>query len=236
MKISILTLFPDMFQGPFDASIIKRAKEKKLVEIEYVKIRDFGIGKHKVVDDTPYGGGIGMVMRVDVLHEAIEQTKKSFLQQFNNTEIKQWVVLTTASGKQFKQSKAKEYAKIDHLIIICGHYEGIDERISQYIDEEISIGDFVVTGGELPAMLIADSVIRLLPGVITEGAAENESFSFIENGYSILEYPHYTKPASYNGTSVPDVLLSGNHAEIDKWRKEKSIEKTDKLRPELMKK
>lgn len=235
MRISILTLFPDMFQGPFDASIIKRAKEKNLVDIEYINIRDFGIGKHKIVDDTPYGGGIGMVMRVDVLHEAIERTKNSFLQQFKNKTIKQYVILLSASGKQYKQSIAKEFSKIDHLIIVCGHYEGIDERISQYIDEEISIGDFVVTGGELPAMLIADSVIRLLPGVITEGAAENESFSLTENGYSLLEYPHYTKPASYNGTAVPDVLLSGNHAEIDKWRKEKSVEKTNKIRPELMK-
>src|SRR5260221_1286508 len=169
MKITILTLFPEMFSGPFDYSIIKRAKEKKLVEIELLNIRDFGIGPHKMVDDTPYGGGVGMVLKVDVLHKAIEHAKAAFSQ---NKTTKQLVVLTSASGKTFKQQTAKAFSGLDHLILICGHYEGVDERIMQYIDEEISIGDFVLTGGELPAMLIADSVVRLLEGGITQGATE----------------------------------------------------------------
>lgn len=227
MKITILTLFPEMFQGPFEHSIIKRVKDKGLIEIEFVNIRNFGIGKHQVIDDTPYGGGVGMVMRVDILHKAIEHAKK--LSSAKN----QKVILMTASGKQFKQEIAQEYSQIDHLIIICGHYEGVDERITHYIDEEISIGDFVLTGGEIPAMLIADAVTRLLPGAITDGAVEDESFSQKEE--LLLEYPHYTKPQTYDDHSVPEILLSGNHPKIDAWRKEQSIEKTKKVRPDLLK-
>src|ERR1700722_6590694 len=217
MKITILTLFPEMFTGPFDHSIIKRTKEKGLVEIEFINIRDFGEGQHKTVDDTPYGGGVGMVLKVDVLEKAIQHTKQNFSKQYNNSTIKQSVVLTSASGKLYKQSTAKQFSKLDHLIIICGHYEGVDERITNYIDEEIAIGDFVLTGGELPAMLITDSVVRLVEGAITEGATENESFSLSE---SLLEHPHYTKPRSYDGNDVPEVLLSGNHQKIAEWRKE----------------
>jgi len=228
MKISILTLFPEMFTGPFDLSIIKRAKGKKLVEIELINIRDFGIGSHQIVDDTPYGGGVGMLMKVDVVHQAIEYAKK-------NTPAKnRKVILMTASGTTYKQQTAQAYAKLDHLIIICGHYEGIDARISNYIDEEISIGDFVLTGGELPAMLITDSVVRLLEGVITEGATTDESFS--QNGQTLLEYPHYTKPQAYNGHEVPEVLLSGNHAKIKTWRDEQALTKTKQARPDLLKK
>lgn len=223
-----------MFEGPFDHSIIKRAKEKGLVQIEYVNIRDFGLGKHKIVDDTPYGGGVGMVIRVDVVHKAIQYAKQETLQQFNNLPagrqgktIQQFVVLTSASGKKFIQKDAKAFSKLDHLIIICGHYEGIDERIKNYIDAEISIGDFVVTGGELPAMLITDAVTRLIPDVITEGATENESFSYIVDGKTVLEYPQYTKPQNYDGQSVPEILLNGNHQLIEKWRKEKALEKTN---------
>lgn len=227
MQISILTLFPEMFQGPFDYSILKRAKEKELVEIEFVNIRDFGIGNHKIVDDTPYGGGVGMVLRVDVLHEAIKDAKKRFIEKSNSKNPKQFVILTSASGKQYKQSYAKRYSQLDHLIIICGHYEGVDERISNYIDEEISIGEYVLTGGELPAMVIIDSIVRLIQGVITEGATENESFSLSEG---LLEYPHYTRPPSYENREVPEVLLSGNHKKIDEWRQEKSLEKTKQNR------
>jgi tRNA (guanine37-N1)-methyltransferase len=229
MKISIITLFPDMFTGPFDASIIKRAKEKKLVEIEYINIRDFGIDKHKIVDDTPYGGGIGMVMRVDVIHAAIEHARRKVSSE------KTMTVLMTASGKRFIQQTAQDFAKLDHLIIICGHYEGLDDRIKQYIDAEYSIGDFVLTGGEIPAMLITDAVIRLLPGVITEGATEHESFSYKDENKPLLEYPQYTRPAVYNGVSVPEVLVNGNHKKIDEWRHTEALKKTREVRPDLLK-
>jgi tRNA (guanine37-N1)-methyltransferase len=243
MKITILTLFPEMFVGPFTQSIIKRVLEKNIVEIEYVNIRDYGIGSHKMVDDTPYGGGVGMVLKVDVLHRAIEHAKDTFAQQWsaqgrsdsrgNNATMKQLVILTSASGKSYKQKVAKQYSKLDHLIIICGHYEGVDERVSKYIDEEISIGDFVLTGGELPAMIITDSVVRLLKGAITEGAVEDESFS---QKTQLLEYPHYTKPRDYDGQEVPEILLNGNHQKIAQWREEKSLEKTKLVRPDLLKK
>ncbi|HWY79702.1 MAG TPA: tRNA (guanosine(37)-N1)-methyltransferase TrmD [Candidatus Sulfotelmatobacter sp.] len=233
MKITILTLFPEMFEGPFDQSIIKRAQEKKVVEITYINIRNFGIGDHKMVDDTPYGGGIGMVLKVDVMHQAIEHAKTSFLTQSNNKEAKQLVLLTSASGKPYKQSHANKFSKFDHIIILCGHYEGVDERIINYIDEEISVGDFVLTGGEIPAMAIVDSVVRLLDGAITKGATEDESFS---RPNQLLEYPHYTKPRSYEGNDVPEILLLGNHKKIEEWRQEKSLEKTKRVRPDLLKK
>jgi tRNA (guanine37-N1)-methyltransferase len=233
MKISILTLFPEMFIGPFDHSIIKRAKEKKLIDIEIVNIRNFGIGLHKMVDDTPYGGGVGMVLKVDILHKAIDHVKTTFSKQSSNETKKQLVVLTSASGKPYKQQAAKNFSNLDHLIIVCGHYEGVDERIMNYVDEEISIGDFVLTGGELPAMIITDSVVRLIEGTITEGATENESFSLSN---SLLEYPHYTKPRSYESYDVPEILLSGNHQKIAEWRESKSLEKTKRIRPDLIKK
>ena len=233
MKITFLTLFPEMFVGPFEQSIIKRAQEKNIVEIASVNIRDFGIGTHKMVDDTPYGGGVGMVLKVDVLHKAIEHAKKTFHEEAKNKTLKQLVVLTSASGKTFTQQIAKEYSKLDHLIIICGHYEGVDERISKYIDEEISIGDYVLTGGEIPAMVITDSVVRLLKGAITKGATEDESFS---GQTQLLEYPHYTKPRSYEEQEVPEVLLNGNHQKIAQWRQQQALEKTKRVRPELLKK
>ena len=231
MKISILTLFPEMFAGPFDYSIVKRAQDKGLIEIEWVNIRDFGEGKHRIVDDTEYGGGIGMLMKVDVIHKAIEHAKMANGKwQTENSKV----VLLSASGKTFKQKTAQEYSQLDHLILICGHYEGIDTRIKNYIDEEISIGDFILTGGEIPAMLIADSVTRLINGVLPEGATEDESFSD-NNGETLLEYPHYTKPQVYDNHTVPEVLLSGNHAAIKQWRIEQSRKKTQKLRPDLTK-
>lgn len=223
-----------MFTGPFDHSIVKMAKEKNLVSIDFVNIRDFGIGKHKLVDDTPYGGGIGMVMRVDVVHTAIQYAKGT---PFDSAQGKKKtkVVLLTASGEQFTQKRAREYSELNHLILVCGHYEGIDERISQFVDEQISIGDFVTTGGEIPAMLITDAVTRLLPGVLKEGVTETESFSLqTEDGIS-LEYPHYTKPQVYKGCAVPEVLLSGDHAKITVWRKEQGRARTKKVRPDLLK-
>lgn len=224
MKISILTLFPQMFEGPFDYSIVKRAIDKKLIELKFIDIRDFGIGKHKLVDDTPYGGGDGMVFRADVIENAIKSSRDKKLKK---SEEK--VILLSAHGKNFDQQVARDFSKLKHLIIICGHYEGFDERIKNYIDEEISVGDFILTGGEIPAMLITDSVTRLVSGVIKMGSSENESFS------PLLEHPHYTKPQIYNNLKVPQVLISGNHGEINKWRKEQSLKITKKLRPDLIK-
>ena len=218
-----------MFTGPLTESILKRAREDGKVTIEVVNIRDYGLGKHKMVDDTAYGGGIGMVMRVDVLHRA--------LMKHRTKEKNEKVILTSASGVAFSQKKAQEFSKVNHLIIICGHYEGIDERITAFVDEEISVGDFVTTGGELPAMLITDAVIRLIPGVLKEGATENESFSLIdESGGKLLEYPQYTKPPFFENMSVPEVLLSGNHKNIAAWRKQQARNKTAKVRPEFLQK
>ncbi len=226
MRITVLTLFPEMFEGPFNHSIIKNAREKGLVEINYVNIREFGEGKHKMVDDTEYGGGVGMVMKVDVLHKAIESVRGN---------KKEKVILMSATGKTYNQGKAKSLSELDHLILICGHYEGVDERIKNYIDEEISIGDFVLTGGEIPAMLMIDSVTRLVAGVLPQEATEDESFSLTDNQI-LLEYPHYTKPRLYDGHFVPEILLSGNHPEIKKWRGKKAEEVTKEIRPDLLKK
>ncbi len=230
MKITILTLFPEMFKGPFDHSIVKNAQEKGLVEIIFMNIRDFGVGKHKMVDDTEYGGGVGMLMKVDVLDAAITASKN----KVQRKRIKEKVILLSATGATYNQQKAKQFASLDHLILICGHYEGVDERTKQYIDEEVSIGDFITTGGEIPAMLITDSVTRLIAGVLQDKATADESFSKIDNKI-LLEYPHYTKPRDYNNQEVPMILLSGNHQKIDAWRKDQSQKKTKKLRPDLIK-
>lgn len=233
MKISIVTLFPEMFTGPFEQSIIKRAQTNNIADIEYINIRDFGEGNHKVVDDTPYGGGIGMVLKVDVLHKAIEKAKSSYTAQHTDEKVKRLVILTSASGKPYRQKSAEKYSGLDHLIILCGHYEGVDERILDYVDEEISIGDFVLTGGEIPAMVIVDSVVRLLKGAITDGAVADESFA---NEGNLLEYPQYTKPRLYDGREVPEILLGGNHQKISEWRLIKANEKTMHNRPDLLKK
>jgi tRNA (guanine37-N1)-methyltransferase len=220
MKITILTLFPEMFPSVLNTSILKRAQKKGLVEFNVVYIRDFAEDKHQVVDGSPYGGGVGLVLKPDILAKAVKSVKKGH------------VILTSASGTPFTQPKAKELSKIDHLIIICGHYEGVDQRfIDKYVDAEISVGDFVLTGGEIPAMAIADAVTRLVPGVLEKPeAVEKESF---EN--NLLEHPQYTRPEEFEGEKVPAVLLSGHHGEVDKWRQEKSLEKTQKVRPDLLK-
>jgi tRNA (guanine37-N1)-methyltransferase len=230
MKISILTLFPEMFQGPFSESIIKKAQEKNLVTIEFINIRDFGIGPHKMVDDTPYGGGVGMVMRVDVLHKAISSAVDGEIPK-NQRKI----ILMSASGTPFKQQMANSFSKLQQLIIICGHYEGVDQRIEKYIDEEVSVGDFVTTGGEIPAMLITDAVTRRLPGVLKDEATLLESFQGVESAEkaSLLEHPHYTKPAVYEDSPVPQVLISGNHKLIKDWREEMAQELTKTRRPDL---
>ncbi|MDP2638280.1 MAG: tRNA (guanosine(37)-N1)-methyltransferase TrmD [Candidatus Levybacteria bacterium] len=230
MKISILTLFPEMFRGTFDHSIIKNAQEKNKVQINFVNIRDFGIGRHKVVDDKPYGGGHGMILRVDVLEKAIRNAKDKSL-----TTKNQKVALLSPHGKTFKQEKAQELSNLEHLILVCGRYEGVDERLKQFTDEEISVGDFITTGGEIPAMLITDAVVRLIKGVLKEGVTSSESFSLSAGEKTIrLEYPQYTKPQEYKNLSVPPILLGGNHNKIKKWRSEKSIKATRKLRPDLL--
>ncbi len=223
MKISILTLFPQMFEGPFNYSLVKKAIEKKLVKIEFINIRSFGIGKHKVVDDKPYGGGRGMILRVDVLEKAINNTKNK-----NEAAKNQKVILLDPHGKTFNQKRAEEFSKLKHLILICGHYEGIDSRIDHFIDEKISIGDFIVSGGEIPAMLITDAVIRLIKGSLDEEVTNTESFS------PYLEYPQYTRPKVFKRYSVPAILLSGDHKKIGEWRKTTSLKHTEELRPDLL--
>jgi tRNA (guanine37-N1)-methyltransferase len=223
MKITILTLFPEMFGGFLSESMIGRAQKNNLLIIDLVNLRDFGLGKHKSVDDTPYGGGAGMVLRVDVVAEAIKEVKKK------NKGAK--VILMSPQGATFSQQKAETLATGDNdLILVCGHYEGFDERIRDYVDEEISIGDYVLTGGELAAATIVDAVARLIPGVLgKEESFQSESFSD-----SLLEYPQYTRPEEYEGKKVPEILKGGNHAEIEKWRQEKAKEKTKKRRPDLI--
>lgn len=210
MTISILTLFPDMFAGPFDHSIIKHAQEKGIVTITFINIRDFATDKYKSVDDHPYGGGLGMIMRVDIIDRAIQKQKGR-------------IILLDPRGTTFTQQKARELSALDHLILVCGHYEGVDARVTSLVDETISIGDYVLTGGELPAMVITDSIVRLLPDVLKEEATSSESFSIHPPSSTfhspILEYPQYTRPEEYKGMRVPDVLLSGNHKKIEEWRK-----------------
>jgi len=234
MKISILTLFPEMFTSVFSHSIIKRAVEKNLIHITYTDIRQFGIGKHKMVDDTPYGGGAGMLLRVDVAEEAIIHTRCA------QNSCKERVILLDATGQTFTQQIANTYATTyDHLILICPHYEGIDYRIYQYIDDAISLGDYVLTGGEIPAMVLTDAVVRLLPGALGKDESSTyESFQMFDKSTNspLLEYPQYTKPTLYKGQEVPEILLSGHHKNISEWREAESILRTKKNRPDLFKK
>ncbi len=207
MKIDILTLFPKMFESPFAESIIKRARDKKIVEINIHDLRKWGLDDRRTVDDRPYGGGPGMIMRVDVIDKALEELKTS------NSKT----ILLDAGGEKFNQEKSRNLSKLPHLILIAGHYEGVDHRIHEHlVDEVISIGDYVLTGGELPAMVLTDSIVRLIPGVVgKEESIVEESHS--KPGY--IEYPQYTRPEKYKGWSVPKILLSGNHKEIFGWRK-----------------
>ena len=221
MKFDVLTLFPEMFE-PIKQSIIGKAEEKKLIDINLINIRDFSKDKHKKVDDTPYGGGAGMVMRADVVYDAYQSIK----------DEKAKVIYLSPQGKVLNQQKVEKLSKEEHLILLCGHYEGIDQRvINKIVDEEISIGDYVLTGGEIPAMVLIDSVSRYIDGVITKESVEEESFS---NG--LLEYPQYTRPETFLDKRVPEVLLSGHHENIRKWREEKSLEITRHNRPDLLKK
>lgn len=232
MKINILTLFPGMFRGPFDESIIRKAQEKSLIEIKVDNIRDWAVDKHKVVDDRPYGGGPGMVLMVEPIDQALNEIKAKSLKQ------KVRIVLLDPAGKTFNQKEAERLSKYDHLILIAGHYKGIDERVREHlVDEEISIGDYVLTGGEIPAMVVVDAVARLIPGVIgKEESLKKESFSdFDTPGVPrLLGFPQFTRPENYKGWKVPEVLLKGNHKEIDRWRIKKSKERTQERRPDLI--
>ena len=219
MKFDCLTLFPEMFDS-LNTSVIGKAKEKNLIQINLINIRDFSKDKHKKVDDTPYGGGAGMVMKPDVVYDAYKSLK--------DKDAK--VIYMSPQGKKLDQKKVEELSKEQHLIILCGHYEGIDQRvIDTIVDEEISIGDYVLTGGELPAMVLIDAVSRYIDGVLSKESIEEESFS---NGF--LEYPQYTRPEIFEGKKVPEILLSGNHKEIAKWRKEQAKIVTKTKRPELI--
>ena len=220
MKIDVLTLFPEMFNS-LKYSIIGKAIEKNIVDINLINIRDFSKDKHKKVDDTPYGGGAGMIMKPDVVYEAYNSIKDE------NAKV----IYLSPQGKRLDQKKVEELSKEKHLVLLCGHYEGIDQRVlDEIVDEEISIGDYVLTGGELPAMVVIDSVSRYIEGVIKKESTDEESFS---NG--LLEYPQYTRPEEFLGKKVPEILISGHHENINKWRQEQSIKITKTKRPDLLK-
>ena len=222
MKIDVLTLFPAMFAGPLDESIVKRARTKGLLDLTIVNLRDYTHDRHKTVDDRPFGGGPGMVLKPEPIFEALESLATE------NTRV----LMMSLSGRKFDQALARELAQEKHLLLISGSYEGVDERVVEtLVDDEVSIGDFVLTNGALPAMLIVDAVTRLLPGALGDDASSaDESFS-----HGLLEYPHYTRPAEFRGMKVPEILLNGHHAEIEKWRKEQSKSRTQKRRPDLLK-
>ncbi|MBI4100328.1 tRNA (guanosine(37)-N1)-methyltransferase TrmD [Candidatus Microgenomates bacterium] len=247
MHISILTLFPEMFQGPFDFSIIKRAVGKNLLKIDLINIRAFSSDRHKTVDDHPYGGGAGMVLKVDVLDRALQsslrnevkpETRLNLVKTRRRSARKTRIVLLDPQGKTFTQKKAWQLAKLNELILICGHYEGIDERIRKLVDEEISIGDYILTGGEIPAMVVVDAITRLIPGVLTKKeATQFESFSPLAphpSPHATLEHPQYTRPPVYRNWKVPKILLSGDHQKISEWRQNEALKRTKKRRPDLV--
>ena len=221
MRIDILTLFPKICEGALAESIMKRAQEKGLAELRVHNIRDWATGKHSVADDTPYGGGQGMVMKCEPIFAAVEALR--------TPESK--VILMSPAGATFKQADAARFALAPHLILLCGHYEGIDQRVIDHlVDEELSIGDYVLTNGAIAALVVTDAIVRLIPGVLgDEQSAAEDSFSD-----GLLEYPHYTRPLEFRGWRVPDILLSGHHAEIAKWRQRKALEKTQENRPDLL--
>jgi tRNA (guanine37-N1)-methyltransferase len=222
MDIDILSLFPEYFAGPFDVSMIKRAQEKGLIAIRLTNIRDFSEGKHRKVDDRPYGGGPGMVLMPRPVSEAIRRVRRE----------DSHVIYLSPQGKRFDANTAERFAKMPHLILVCGHYEGLDERvIEQEVDEEVSIGDYVLTNGCLASIVVVDATVRFIPGVLGhEEAAQHESFT-----QGLLEGPSYTRPEIFEGVGVPEVLKSGHHADIEKWRMQKRLEKTQRVRPELIK-
>jgi tRNA (guanine37-N1)-methyltransferase len=221
MKIDVLTTFPEMFTGPLDYSMVKRAREAAILDFRVVNLRDYTHDRHKTVDDRPFGGGPGMLLKPEPIFEAVE----------NLANEKTRVVMMTPSGKLFSQQLARELSQEEHLLILCGAYEGFDERITTLVDDELSIGDYVLTNGALPAMVVIDAVARLLPGVLGDDqSSADESFS-----HGLLEYPQYTRPAEFRGMKVPEMLLSGNHAEIEKWRREQALKRTKERRSDLLK-
>ena len=222
MRFDILTLFPEMIEGVINSSILKRAREKGILEINVIDFRLFSTNKHNTVDDYAYGGGAGMLISVEPIHKALQS-----IEGYD----KATKILTTPSGRVFNQKMAIDLSKNDHIIIICGHYEGIDNRILNYVDEEISVGDYVLTGGEIPALANMDSIARLVKGVISDDSIVNESFM-----EGLLEYPQYTRPQVYDGHAVPEILLSGHHANIEKWKRKEALKKTYQMRPDLLEK
>ncbi len=234
MRIDILTLFPEMFEGPFSTSILKRATIKKLVRVIFHNIRDYSHDKHQTTDDYPYGGGAGMILKPEPIFEAVEAVKSELVARDGVSEedaSRLPIILLTPQGRLFSQQIALELSKYKSLILICGHYEGVDERVSEHLaSDEISIGDYVLTGGELAAMVVVDAVTRLLPGVLGSKVSPQDD----SHSSGLLEYPQYTRPAAYRGWSVPEVLVSGNHEKIAIWRREQSILRTFKRRPDLL--
>jgi len=225
MRIDIISLFPEMFTGPLGHSILKRAQDNGLISVHVTNPRDFAYDKHRIVDDAPFGGGAGMVMKPEPIFRAVESVVSA------NKNLHKRIILMCPGGQAFDQAKARELAKYEQLIFLCGHYEGIDARIREHVvDEAISIGDYVLTGGELPAMVVTDAVARMIPGVL--GADDSAAHDSFYNG--LLEYPHYTRPREFNGWEVPEILLSGDHAKIENWRRKESLRATLKRRPDLL--
>ena len=226
MRIDILTLFPRAFSGPLDESLIRKAKDRGLLNVRIHDIRDYTLDKHRQADDSPYGGGAGMVMKVEPIAKAIEDLRKVVGDQGSVVRV----ILMCPAGEVLTQGKAIELSKLENLIIICGHYEGVDERVKKYVDEEISIGDYVLTGGELPAMVLLDVVARQIPGVVKEEeSVKNDSFYD-----ELLDYPSYTRPEVFEGSKIPETLLSGDHKKIAAWRRKESLRKTFFRRPDLL--
>ena len=254
MRFDLITIFPEFFAGPLDHGILRRAREAGLVRIHVQDLREFTRDRHRTVDDRPFGGGEGMVLKPEPLFEAVESLLGRSVgdsSQKNLQDKKTTIVLLSAAGKRFTQETARSYAQQDRIILICGRYEGVDERVADHLaTEEISIGDFVLSGGELPAALIVDAVTRLLPGALgNEASSQNESFSLLERAEqsqaaqlhralsasrSLLDFPHYTRPADFRGWTVPEVLIGGNHADVAKWRRQQALEKTRRNRPDLL--
>src|SRR5713101_1795053 len=249
MRFDLITIFPEFFAGPLDHGILRRARESGLVEVHVQDLRVFTKDRHRTVDDRPFGGGEGMVLKPEPLFEAVESLLGQSVSDASKPrapDAKSAIVLMSAAGKLFHQETARRYAQLERIIVICGRYEGVDERVAEHLaTHEISIGDFVLSGGELPAMMVVDAVTRLLPGALgNEASSQNESFSADASGeagrasrdtsHSLLDFPHYTRPADYRGWSVPEVLIGGNHAEVAKWRRAAALEKTRRNRPDLL--
>jgi len=253
MRFDLITIFPEFFAGPLEHGIVRRAREAALIHVNVQDLREFAKDRHRTVDDRPFGGGEGMVLKPEPLFEAVESLLGHSVGDAaakNAPDVKTAIVLLSAAGKRFTQETARRYSQLDRILFLCGRYEGVDERVAEHLaSEEISIGDFVLSGGELPAALVLDAVTRLLPGALgNEASSHNESFSLLEraeksqtgalhralsHGRNVLDFPHYTRPADFRGWKVPEVLIGGNHAEVAKWRERMALEKTLRNRPDL---